>query len=243
MDNAPFFIIPEVPPRRVLTLFYIVDISGSKADYKMAALNSALSDSIPIVSDISNCNPDASIKLAVLKSSSECEWMYPSPGDIDDFKWKDLKADHSSSLADTFHELSQKLSAVHGFMNNPSGSYAPMIILISDRGSVESESIGRSLLKLHKNNWFKAASKIAIAFGDEASKERLIDFTSSAEAVITIHNVDDLRTLVRLIAANAIGRVRATMPDIITEITKNPTLKGVDIGMSTLYQGTDIWEI
>ncbi|MCH5216041.1 MAG: hypothetical protein J1F10_03800, partial [Muribaculaceae bacterium] len=50
------------------------------------------------------------------------------------------------------------------------------------------------------NNWFKAAIKIAIAIGDDADKEVLKQFTGNSEAVITVHNIEALKQIIRVVA-------------------------------------------
>ena len=48
--------------RRVLNLFFLIDTSSSMSGEKIAAVNDAIRNVIPIVDDISSNNPDAEIK-------------------------------------------------------------------------------------------------------------------------------------------------------------------------------------
>ncbi|MBQ7984844.1 MAG: hypothetical protein IJ250_04315, partial [Bacteroidales bacterium] len=50
---------------------------------------------------------------------------------------------------------------------------------------------------------FKSAIKIAIAIGDDADKDVLKDFTGSSEAVITVHNIDALKQIIRIVAVTS----------------------------------------
>ena len=59
------------------------------------------------------------------------------------------------------------------------------------------------MAKLKANNWFKSAIKIAIAIGDDADKDVLKDFTGSSEAVITVHNIDALKQIIRVVAVTS----------------------------------------
>ena len=122
----PFDIVNEVP-RKVLTLFYLVDTSGSMSGSKIAALNTAVRETLPIIEEISATNSDSKIKIAVLEFSSGCEWMYPTPREIEDFEWIDLEAGGLTSLGEAYENLSQKLSHSHGFMQEATGSFAPVI--------------------------------------------------------------------------------------------------------------------
>ena len=50
------------------------------------------------------------------------------------------------------------------------------------------------------NNWFKAAIKIAIAIGDDADKDVLKQFAGNSEVVFTVHNIDALKQIIRIVA-------------------------------------------
>lgn len=52
--------------RRTMTLFFVVDTSGSMGGSKIGTLNSAIEEVIPEIRKISGENADAAIKIAVL---------------------------------------------------------------------------------------------------------------------------------------------------------------------------------
>ena len=99
-------------------------------------------------------------------------------------------------------------------MQSASGSFAPAIILLSDGGPTDNYEAG--LAKLQANNWFKSAIKIAIAIGDDADKEVLKKFTGNSEAVITVHNIDALKQIIRVVAVTSsqIGSKSSTAGDV-----------------------------
>lgn len=84
------------------------------------------------------------------------------------------------------------------------------------------------------NNWFKAAIKIAIAIGEDADKEVLKDFTGSSEAVFTVHNIDALKQVIRVVAVTSsqIGSKSSTAGEtskqeqVIKDVTE--TVKDID---------------
>lgn len=252
MPNDPFDIVEEIP-RKVMTLFYLVDTSGSMSGAKIGALNTAVRETLPIIEEISANNPDSKIKVAVLEFSSGCEWMYPTPTDVASFEWRDLQAGGLTSLGEAYENLSQKLSQSHGFMMEATGSFAPVIILLSDGAPTDHPEY--ALEKLKSNNWFKVATKVAIAIGDDCIKSTLIDFTGNEEAVLTVHNVDELKKIIRMVSVTA-SRVNSkntsagkdapdkateTVTSIQTDIANDPTLKGIDVGNSNANAGTDVW--
>lgn len=138
-------------------------------------------------------------------------------------------------------------------MDEAIGSYAPVIILLSD--GVPTDHPEHALEKLKSNNWYKAATKIAIAIGDDCVKSTLINFTGNEEGVLTVHNIDELKKLIQMVSVTA-SRVNSkttsigkdapnkgieTITTIQTQIKKDPTLAGIDVGDSTTNAGTDDW--
>ena len=210
-------------PRRTMTLFFVIDTSGSMAGNKIGAVNDAVENVLPMLDEISASNPDAEIKVAALEFSSGCNWLYDEPKLASEFVWQDVTASGLTSLGAACQELNTKLSR-NGFMQTPSGSFAPAIILLSDGGPTDDFYGGLS--KLKANNWFKNAIKIAIAIGV------LTQFTGTNEAVFTVHNIDALKQIIRVVAVTSsqIGSKSSTAGDTtkqeqvikdVTEATKD----------------------
>ena len=201
-------------PRRTMTLFFLIDTSGSMEGNKIGAVNDAVVNVLPMLNDISETNPDAEIKVAALEFSSGVNWLYDEPKLAKDFIWQDVTAGGLTSLGGACAELASKLSRNGGFMQSASGSFAPAIILLSDGGPTDNYEVG--LAKLQSNNWFKSAIKIAIAIGDDADKDVLKQFTGNSEAVITVHNIDALKQIIRVVAVTSsqIGSKSSTAGDV-----------------------------
>ena len=73
----------ESVPRRTMTLFFLIDTSGSMEGNKIGALNDAIENILPMIGEISNTNPDAEIKVAALEFSSNTAWLYDEPKNAD----------------------------------------------------------------------------------------------------------------------------------------------------------------
>ena len=260
MANNPFEV--EAIPRRVMPLIFMVDTSGSMGGAKIAALNTAVRDALNEVGEISKNNADAQIKVGALEFSNDAQWMYPQLEDSESFQWQDLQAGGLTSFGAALNELNNKLSGSHGFMSEPSGMRAPAIILLSD--GEPTDDYGHALEKIKGNNWFKIAVKVAIAIGDDANKDVLAEFTGNIEAVITVHDVEQLKKIIRVVSvtssmvasqSSTVGPAQAgngttpVVPDpqtqavdgIKNEIDNDPKLTGVDQGASTTNAGTDDW--
>ncbi|MBW6533916.1 MAG: VWA domain-containing protein [Mariniphaga sp.] len=217
LDSAPV-------PRRTMVLFFIVDTSGSMDGTKIGSVNAAIREVTPMLDEISSNNADAEIKIAVLQFSSGCEWMYDEPKSASEFRWIDMEADGLTDLGAAYQELSSKLSR-NAFLNEATGSFAPVLILLSD--GEPTDDYQRPLEKLKENKWYKAAIKIAIAIGSDANRDVLKEFTNSSEAVIEVHNVEALKKLIRTVSVTAsqIGSQSsaAGVKDKQTQVTESIT--------------------
>ena len=187
-------------PRRTMTLFFLIDTSGSMSGNKIGAVNDAIVNVLPMLEDISSSNPDAEIKVAAMEFSNGTKWLYNEPKSVEDFKWIDVQAGGLTSLGEACLELNSKLSRC-GYMKSASGSYAPAIILLSDGGPTDNFDGG--LQTIQGNNWFKNAIRIAIAIGDDADLDVLARFTGNSEAVIKVQNIDALKQIIRIVAVTS----------------------------------------
>lgn len=187
--------------RRTMTLFFLVDTSGSMAGTKIGAVNDAITNVIPMLGDISANNSDAEIRVAALTFASGTDWLYDAAKPANDFVWQDAMAGGLTAMGEMCRQLEQKLHRGKGFIDGPAGSYAPAIILLSD--GAPTDDFDNGLDKLKANNWFKAAIKVAIAIGDDADKDVLARFTGSPESVITVHNLEALKQIIRIVSVTS----------------------------------------
>lgn len=246
-------LIDRVPiARRKMILFFLIDTSGSMSGKKIQSVNDAIENVLPIIGEMSDENPDAEINIAAMKFSTGVDWVYNEPKEAKDFIWQPVSPEALTSLGEACRELSRKLSRTNGFMPTSTGSgyYAPAIILLSDGGSTDDFQGGLKVLK--ENSWFKNAIKVAIAIGDDADEDVLKDFTGSSEAVIKVHNIDALKTMIRVIAVTSsqIGSKSSSAGDaskqeeVIKEITES--VKDTDGAESTAAPTTgdnyDDWD-
>ena len=182
----------ESIPRRKMILFFVIDTSGSMIGKKIGSVNDAIENVLPMIGEISDENPDAEINVAALEFSTGTRWLYDEPKEAKDFIWQKVEADGLTSLGEACEELNKKLSRSGGFMPTSSGSgyFSPAIILLSDGGPTDNFEGG--LKTLQGNSWFK-----------HADKEVLKQFTGSSEAVITVHNIEALKKMIRIIAVTS----------------------------------------
>jgi len=189
-------------PRRVMTLFFIVDTSGSMGGNKIGGLNQAIREVLPMLDDISASNADAEIKITMLEFSSGARWVYETPKSGSDFIFQDFEVSRLTDLGQAYQALNEKLSRKDsGFMTETTGAFAPALLLMSD--GAPTDNWQSPLKTLKENKWFQSAIKVAIAIGDDADKEVLKEFTGNIEAVIETHNVNALKTIIRTVSVTA----------------------------------------
>ena len=186
--------------RRTMVLFFLVDTSGSMMGEKIGSLNDAIRETVPDLRELSKSNSDAAIKIAVLQFDTNVKWLYPQPVDSEQFRWNDLQAGGLTSLGEALKELNSKLSKTQ-YLQEAAGSYAPVIILISDGGPTD--DFDRALEEIKKNNWFKHSIKVAIAIGNDADKNVLARFTGTSESIVEVHNKAALKNFLRFVSVTS----------------------------------------
>jgi uncharacterized protein YegL len=188
-------------PRRTMVLFFVVDASGSMGGSKIGAVNTAIEEVIPALADVSDENPDAVIKVAVLEFSSGVRWITQNgPVESDKFQWNYIDAAGMTDLGEACRELNAKLSR-KAFMQEAAGSFAPVIFLLSDGAPTDDFAAGLAVLQ--QNSWYRVAGKVAIAIGDDADKEVLEQFTGTAETVLEVHDSATLKRLIKVVAVRS----------------------------------------
>ena len=252
----------EALARSVLKIFLMADASSSMNGDKIKTLNKAIPAALKEVAKISQENPDAIIKIATLIFASDVHWMYEKPIEAENFKWQDITSSGSTAFGAACLEINGKLSRSNGWMAEPNGSLAPVIIVLSD--GQPTDEFKQRLETLKGNKWFKVACKIAIAIGDDADKDVLAEFTGNMETVITVHDVNQLSKMIKAVivtssminskssgvgaigstggtSTSAIDPAQSVIGTIKSGTSSDPALKGVDFGNSTDNAGTDSW--
>ena len=83
--------------RKVLPIIYVLDTSGSMQGDRIAAVNEDMNETMDVLRDVSAHNPDAEIKVGVLKFSTSAEWVTNGLVFLDDFFWNNLTISASNN--------------------------------------------------------------------------------------------------------------------------------------------------
>ena len=154
-------------PRKTLVMFLIIDTSASMAGARIGLVNMAIDGLLDRLKDMNDTNPDAIVEIAILTFGGKAQWLTPN-GSVkpENFYFKHLDAVGPAMIGEAFHQLEEKLHTHSGFMQRASGSFAPIIFLVSD---AEPSDAWESILSLLKQNkWFNVSAKVALAVGDDA---------------------------------------------------------------------------
>lgn len=189
-------------PRKVMTLFYLVDTSGSMSGSRIGTVNAAMEECVPLLKEVAQANDDAEIKVAILQFSSGCSWVTPTSGPVglDDIIWNDLEAGGMTEFGGALVELDKKLSKKE-YLQSQTGAYAPVILLLSDGGPTDDWEVG--LDKIKQNNWFKHAIKIAIDIESGSDRAVLAAFTGNSEAILNAKDTATLKKMIHKVSVRA----------------------------------------
>lgn len=199
------FLLNEEIPRKMMVLFFLIDTSGSMDGTKIGEVNSAIEEILPELAEISDSNPDAEIKLAILSFDNEIRWITPETGPVDPsvYIWRDLDAFGLTNMGAAFEELESKLHA-DKFMKSATSSYAPVIFLMSDGVPTDGEEkLSSGLNKLKANKWFKSGIKVALGIGQDADLDVLEAFTGNREAVLQTNDVKKLKAMIQFVSVTS----------------------------------------
>ena len=136
------------PAKKSMTIFFMIDVSGSMKGTKIGSLNSTMEELLPSLIGVGEASTD--VKIAIMKFSTDVEWVTPEPVKIEEYQyWNRLEADGLTFMGDAFLELSKKLSR-STFLSSPSLSFAPVIFLLSDVSPNDDWKKGLDTLKQNK---------------------------------------------------------------------------------------------
>lgn len=187
------------PAKKSMTIFFLIDVSGSMKGTKIGSLNSTMEELLPSLIGVGEASTD--VKIAIMKFSTDVEWVTPEPVRIEEYQyWNRLEAEGLTFMGDAFLELSRKLSR-RSFLNSPSISFAPVIFLLSDGSPNDDWKKGLETLK--QNKWFQHGLKIALGIGSKVNMDVLRAFTGNDELAVQAKNAEQLRELIKLLAVTS----------------------------------------
>lgn len=188
-------------PRKICPVIFMLDTSGSMGGAPIGAVNSAMETILPELISMNDENPDAEIRVAVMSFSEDrkIQWISGENGLVkpEDFTWQDLQAYGGTPMGAAFEELERVLHVDTGFMNQASGSVAPVLFLLTDGEPTDDYRSGLAVLQ--NNNWYKVAARIAVGYGIESNDALLAEFTKNTETVLHTNDPRELKAKIQFI--------------------------------------------
>lgn len=222
IDEEDFLDTME-PSKKSMSIFFLIDTSGSMSGTKIGTVNSTMEELLPELIGLGGAETD--ISIAVMKYDSKCEWLTPKPVRVEEYQsWTRLGTGSVTSMGAAFRELCNKLSRSE-FMNKPSLSYAPVIFLMSDGAPTDDWQAGLNQLK--RNNWYKYGLKIAVGIGSSPKMDVLREFTENDELAVQVGNAEQLKNMITMMAVTSsqIGSTSMSLTDEGHEKTEEDVFK------------------
>jgi uncharacterized protein YegL len=160
---------------RPLHFIFIADCSGSMSGNKIQSLNHAIREAIPHMRDVAKGNPNAEVLVRAIKFSTGAQWHHPQPTKVETFEWTDLSIEGQTDMGRALHLVADALKTPP----MPERALPPVLVLVSD--GQPTDDFDGGLRALMAQPWGKKAVRLAIAIGEDASKDVLQRFIGHAE--------------------------------------------------------------
>lgn len=197
-DDAMDLLNNEPIARKKLTIFFIIDTSGSMSGDKIGRVNSVMEEVLPEIRGIGGSDSD--IQIAVMTYDTDVNWMYNEPKPLEEINWVELVPNGWTDFARALKELNSKLSK-NAYMGSASLSFAPVLFLLSD--GYPNPGYQAELENIKKNKWFKYALKVAVGIGDDADMNALAEFTGNPETTVKVNNGEALARMIKFLTVTS----------------------------------------
>lgn len=201
--------------RKELHVFFVLDTSGSMEGASISALNHAVEETTEALKTLAESNGDADLKIAVLEFNTDCKWVTSNgPESAEDFEWEYLEAGGITNIGAALRELDSKLSR-HEYLKSVVGALMPVIVFMTD--GFATDDYESAIQQIRQNKWFKHATKVGFAIGDDADSSMISTVVGNSEAVIKTTDLELFRRLMKFVS------VRASMIASQSHTTKTTT--------------------
>ncbi|RYG44951.1 tellurium resistance protein [bacterium] len=182
--------------QKELHLILLCDCSGSMSvQGKIDTLNQVMRDTIPMLQDVAQDNPQGKMLVRCIAFSDRATWHIQTPTSVDQLHWSPLQADGITEMGDAFVLLADAMSKD----KMPAHAYRPVVVLLSDGAPTDQGvSFDKGMEAINNSPWGARAMRVAIAIGSDANIDVLKKFNSLSEVdVLTAKNPDELRAKIR----------------------------------------------
>ncbi len=190
--------------KRILSFFWLTDCSASMGGKKIATLNQAIREALPLIQKAVESHPQVQIMMNAIKFSDEAEWhVGPDPVPLEKFVWNELSSDGLTATAKALRMLGTALS----IERMPRRGFPPVCILISDGFCTDpEEEYNTAIAELNRLPWGMKAIRLAIALGEETEyneKELLKFINQPGVGLLKAHNAEELLNYIKWASTEA----------------------------------------
>lgn len=178
-------------PVRDLNIYWLIDGSSNMTGSRIGAVNDAMNNTLPVLEEIDNRNPDANIMIHSIILNDTPYSMYDEGKRPQDFIWQGIVGDGDLYFGRGLDCLTKCVKKDFNTKN-----FDSIFILLA---SSKSRDIWDFHLKRLRNiETFDWGYKIAIAIGDHCDFGMLQSFTGSEENIYTVKNIDNLKNSIHV---------------------------------------------
>lgn len=217
MNSLNDFLIQKPRP---LPVIIAVDRSGSMSENgKIDALNIALKDFINSIKDEDSNKAEIHIALYSFGGdTATCDLPLTVINQVRDHIYQPRG---KTPMGGAFKLLK---ALIEDKILIPSRSYKPTIVLITD--GFPTDEWQAPMSELINDGRSSKAFRIAMAIGDDADKNMLLEFVSAPEYLVTGENARDIRKFFRFVTMSVTQRLKSQTPDMqqIPQMPEDDTL-------------------
>jgi len=173
MSYCGFDEIDGMIARRVLKLYWLIDVSGSMADDKIASVNRAIRECIVLVREAAEEHPEIEMYMRIMRFSCKAQW-HTVETKIEEFEWSDLViGGDCRNIGVALKLMAQELT----IEKMGKRVLPPVIILVT--GGEATDDYGGGIRTLLSESWEPRTTRIAIAIGQDVNIDELSKFCSN----------------------------------------------------------------
>lgn len=184
----------DLPRKRKMTVFFLLDTSGRMKGEKLAVLNFTMEEYVREIEKLKK-EENIDVEILVMEINTGANLITENgPVKIEDFEWEYVK---NGGLVDVGSGLNELRIQIEKYMKWTTEICWPVFVfMLTGWATDDYES---ALIKLKENIFFKRGLKIGVAIGDDVDKRIISDIVGNSEAVIHYTDMDLFRILFRAI--------------------------------------------
>jgi len=189
---------------RPLHFIWILDCSSSMKGQKIESLNNAIREAIPAMQEAARTNSEAQVLIRTVTFSDAAEWHIKEPVPVEEFRWQNVSARGETHLGEALTLVAAELRVPPMERR----ALPPVLALVTDGQPTDDWQGG--LNGLLKEEWGRAATRLAVAIGRDANYGVLQEFADKSK----IFSVDNTAALVERIewVSRSVGKADRQLP-------------------------------